>query len=68
MGNDGVLSAAATLRKDADFPVMIVVRAGRVSPMVVLRLMARLTAYALVPEAVPDELDVLLGTSLAIAD
>jgi len=48
--------------------VMIVVRAGRVSPMVVLRLMARLTAYALVPEAVPDELDVLLGTSLAIAD
>jgi hypothetical protein len=61
--NDGFLALANALRCGAIFPELIVVRAGEDSSMVVLEGHMRLTAYALVPEVVPKELPVVLGTS-----
>lgn len=61
--NDGFLALANALRYGAIFPELIVVRADEDSDLVVLEGHMRLTAYALVPEAVPAELPVVLGTS-----
>lgn len=64
---DGFLRAEAALRRGAVFPELIVVGAGEGAPLVVLEGHLRLTAYALAPECVPDELPVILGTSPAMA-
>jgi hypothetical protein len=42
---------------------LIVVRAGAGEPLVVLEGHLRLTAYALAPQCLPDELSVILGRS-----
>jgi hypothetical protein len=61
--NDGFLALANALRCGATFPELIVVRAGEDSDLVVLEGHMRLTAYALVPEGLPKELPIVLGTS-----
>ena len=61
--NDGFLALANALRRGAIFPELIIVCAGEDSDLVVLEGHMRLTAYALVPEVVPAELPVVLGTS-----
>jgi hypothetical protein len=61
--NDGFLTLANVLCSGATFPELIVVSVGEDSNLVVLEGHARLTAYALIPEAVPAELPVVLGTS-----
>jgi hypothetical protein len=60
---DGFLRAEAALRQGAVFPELIVVRAGAGEPLVVLEGHLRLTAYALAPQCLPDELSVILGRS-----
>ena len=58
---------ARALRSGITLPELIVVSAGKNSGIVVLEGHVRLTAYALVPEAVPAELPVILGTSYDMA-
>src|SRR5262249_44415805 len=45
------------------FPPLIIVTSGLGNDLVVLEGHARLTAYAMCPDALPSELEVLLGTS-----
>ena len=47
----------------ARFPPLILVSSGSGNDLVVLEGHARLTAYAMRPEALPAELKVLLGSS-----
>jgi hypothetical protein len=61
--NDGFLSLANELQSGFACPELILVRTGEDSDLVLLEGHVRLTAYALVPEILPDELPVLLGTS-----
>ena len=61
--NDGFLRLAQALRHGAAFPELILVCAGEQANIVVLEGYVRLTAYALVPEAVPGKLTAILGTS-----
>jgi hypothetical protein len=61
--NDGFLALANALRDGATFPELIVVCTDENSDIVILEGHMRLTAYALVPEVVPAELPVVLGTS-----
>lgn len=63
--NDGFVELADALGRRA-LPELIVV--GSDGRLVVLEGHARLTAYALRPEALPPELDVLLGRSPRIAE
>lgn len=60
---DGFLRIADVLRRGATFAELILVRASEGADVVVLEGHVRLTVYALVPEALPSELRVLLGTS-----
>jgi hypothetical protein len=61
--SSGFLDAADSLASAAVVPELIVVTAGVTHPLVVLEGHVRLTAYALRPELVPPELEVLLGTA-----
>ena len=54
---------ADALRQGAVFPELILVRAGADRPLVVVEGHVRLTVYALVPELIPADVTVLLGTS-----
>ncbi len=63
VSNDGFLRAADALRHGAVFPELILVRPAVERPMVVLEGHVRLTVYALVPESIPSDVTVLLGTS-----
>ena len=71
VSNAGFLELAGRLREGLRVPPLILVTA--LSPatdavgLVVLEGHARLTAYALAPEAIPSDLDVLVGASPAIA-
>lgn len=61
--SDGFLRIAHALRQGVRFAELILVRASEQADVVVLEGHVRLTVYALVPEAIPPELPVLLGTS-----
>ncbi len=64
--SDAFLRIAALLCQGARLAELIVVRAGEHADLVVLEGHVRLTVYALVPEAIPVELPVILGTSSEI--
>jgi hypothetical protein len=66
--NDGFLDAATALAAGARWPELILVSAVAEGGDVVLEGHVRLTAYALAPEAVPAQVEVLRGVSLAIED
>jgi hypothetical protein len=55
--------AAARLRSTDPGPELIVVSLREGSPLVLLEGHVRLTAYALYPNYLPDELEIFLGTS-----
>ena len=57
---------ARRLRSGPPLPELIVIRLGEGERLVVLEGHVRLTAFALFPEALPDELEVLLGESPAL--
>lgn len=63
--SDGFLELGDALATGARVPELILVTAGPDQPLVVLEGHARLTAYLVRPEAVPAELEALLGTSEA---
>jgi hypothetical protein len=63
VSNDPALRTADALRHGAVFPELILVRAAAERPMVVLEGHFRLTVYALVPELIPADVTVILGTS-----
>ena len=63
ISNDPFVRTADALHQGAIFPELILVRAGAERPMVVLEGHFRLTVYALVPELIPADVTVLLGTS-----
>jgi hypothetical protein len=65
--NDGFFDAAAALDAGAQWPELIVVSAAAEGGDVVLEGHARLTAFALAPDAVPAEIEVLRGYSPGIA-
>ena len=65
--NDGFFELADELVARPPERRLIVVGPGRPAPLVILEGHARLTAMALRPEAIPAELEVLLGTSPDIA-
>ncbi len=67
VSNDGFLALADGLRHGAVFPDLILVWAGKGTTLVVLEGHARLTAYALVPETIPSQVPVLLGTSVEMS-
>jgi hypothetical protein len=59
---------AAALRGNPPPPELIVATTTEHSPLVVVEGHVRLTAYALFPDYVPDELEVLLGVSHEMAE
>jgi hypothetical protein len=59
---------AAALRGNPPPPELIVATTTKHSPLVVVEGHVRLTAYALFPDYVPDELEVLLGVSHEMAE
>ena len=71
VSNAGFLRLAGRLREGLRVPPLILVTAltaaSDADALVVLEGHARLTAYALAPEAIPDELEVLVGASPAIS-
>jgi hypothetical protein len=69
VSNAAFLELADRLRDGLRVPSLILVAAASGNPdaLVVLEGHARITAYALAPDAIPDPIDVLVGTSPAIA-
>jgi hypothetical protein len=67
VSSDGFVELAEELAAGARFPELILVTASPAEPVVVLEGHARLTAYLMRPDAVPDEFEALLGTSPAMA-
>lgn len=71
VSNAGFLGLAERLRAGLRVPPLILVTAlptmTDADALVVLEGHARLTAFALAPDAIPDELDVLVGSSPAIS-
>jgi hypothetical protein len=65
VSSDGFLELADALAAGARVPELILVTAGDGHRVVVLEGHARLTAYLVRPDAVPDEVEALLGTSEA---
>jgi hypothetical protein len=64
----GFLRLAAALAGGAVFDPLILVTEGVGAPLVVLEGHARLTAYALRPERIPDPVVAVLGTSPRMAE
>ena len=62
-----LLALAERLREGLRVPPLILVSADGGATRVVLEGHARLTAYALAPETLPQEIEVMLGSSPAIA-
>lgn len=67
MSNGGFLALADRLREGGWVPPLILVTAMDEDALVVLEGHARITAYALAPEAIPDPIEVLVGASSAMA-
>lgn len=71
VSNAGFLGLADRLREGLRVPPLILatalVTAADADALVVMEGHARLTAFALAPEAIPDELEVLVGASPAIS-
>ncbi len=63
VSNDNFLEAAEEVKKGTSFPELILVTKGNDHPLVVLEGHLRATAYRLSLEYIPDEIEVLLGTS-----
>ena len=63
VSNEGVLAAAAILRAGGQLSHPILVAAGPGEALVILAGHVRMTAYALVPDAVPPEFVALIGVS-----
>ena len=61
--SDWALALARALAEGARLPPLILVTDGRPDGLVVLEGHARLTAYMLEPQALPPELEVLVGAS-----
>jgi hypothetical protein len=62
----GVDASAAAFESD-DPPELIVVTTSELSPLVLLEGHGRLTAYAVFPDRLPNELEILLGISAEMA-
>jgi hypothetical protein len=67
VSQDRVLGMAEALAGGARFPSLILVTTGPGGDLVVLEGHARLTAYMLARDQLPPQLEVLVGTSPAIA-
>lgn len=67
VSNGGFLALADRLREGLRVPPLILVTATDEDGLVVLEGHARITAYALAPETSPDPVEVLVGSSPAIA-
>lgn len=67
-GSRVFIDLANRLRSGLTVPPMILVSADDGETRVILEGHTRITAYALVPEAIPDEVHLILGTSPAIAN
>lgn len=67
VSNAAFLALADRLREGLRVPPLILVTALDQDALVVLEGHARITAYALAPETIPDPIESLVGTSLAIA-
>jgi hypothetical protein len=65
---DGFVYMAKQLQQGAQFPPLILVTKDIDASLVVMEGHARLTAYLMVPEYIPTELEVLLGISPQIID
>lgn len=65
--NDGFLKAAEAIKKGVKFPEMIFISKDEQSDIVVLEGHQRITAYFLVPEYIPSELEVIIGYSKNIS-
>jgi hypothetical protein len=65
--SDWALSMALALADGARFPPLILVTAGHGSGLVVLEGHARLTAFMLRPDALPAELEVLVGSASSMS-
>ena len=63
VANDAFLRGADALRHGIVFPELILVCPAVERPMVVLEGHGRLTVYALVPELIPADVTVVLGTA-----
>jgi hypothetical protein len=66
--SSGFLPLAEAVRQGSAFPELILVAKDEYSYLVVMEGNARLTAYFLAPEYIPDELGVLVGFSAAITN
>ena len=66
-GWDAFFALADKLRSGLAVPPVILVSADGGRTRVVLEGHTRITAYALAPEAIPDEVEVILGDSPEIA-
>ncbi len=67
-GTHVFIDLANRLRSGLTVPPMILVSADDGETRVILEGHTRITAYALAPEAIPDEVHLILGTSPAIAN
>lgn len=67
VSNAAFLTLADRLRAGMRVPPLILVTALDADALVVLEGHARITAWALAPETIPDPIEVLIGTSPAIA-
>ena len=63
VSNDNFLQMAEDLKSGALFPPLILTALSEFAPLVVLEGHARLTAYALAPEILPAEIEVIVGFS-----
>lgn len=63
VSNQNFLTMADALRNGAKFPELILVASSETSELVVLEGHARLTAYALAPDFIPDPFTVIVGIS-----
>ena len=63
VSSEWAITLGETLAAGAHFPPLILVTSGPTNNLVVLEGHARLTAYAMRPDALPSELEVMLGTS-----
>jgi hypothetical protein len=68
VANEGTLAVAAAVAAGSALPELILVTARRDGGLVVLEGHVRLTAYMLCPDAIPDELEVLVGYAPAFTD
>lgn len=67
-GSHVFIGLADRLRSGLTVPPMILVSADEGKTRVILEGHTRITAYALAPEAIPDQVHLILGTSPAIAN